>query len=68
MSIVINEKLAQEIKVGDLVRSSNQISFQKVAPKYGDSMEVMSISLMKMDPPHQSETEVGDRKVLLLVH
>lgn len=30
MSIVINEKLAQEIKVGDLVRSSNQISFQKV--------------------------------------
>lgn len=30
MSIVITEKLAQQIKVGDLVRSSNQISFQKV--------------------------------------
>jgi len=30
MSIVITEKLAQKIKVGDLVRSCNQISFQKV--------------------------------------
>ena len=30
MSIVITEKLAEDIKVGDLVRSENQISFQKV--------------------------------------
>jgi hypothetical protein len=30
MSIVIIEKEAKEIKVGDLVRSENQISFQKV--------------------------------------
>ena len=30
MSIVITEKLSQEIKVGDLIRSSNQLSFQKV--------------------------------------
>jgi hypothetical protein len=29
MSIVITEKLAEDIKVGDLVRSENQISFQK---------------------------------------
>ena len=30
MSIVIIEKEAKEIKVGDLIRSENQISFQKV--------------------------------------
>jgi len=30
MSIVITEKLAEDIKVGDLVRSEGMISFQKV--------------------------------------
>jgi hypothetical protein len=30
MSIVITEKLAEEIKVGDLIRDTHMISFQKV--------------------------------------
>lgn len=30
MSIVITEKLAKEIKVGDLIRDTHMISFQKV--------------------------------------
>jgi hypothetical protein len=30
MSIVITEKLAEEIKVGDLIRDTRMISFQKV--------------------------------------
>ena len=30
MSIIITEKLAEDIKVGDLVRSEDMISFQKV--------------------------------------
>ena len=30
MSTVITEKLAEDVKVGDIVRSVNQISFQKV--------------------------------------
>ena len=41
MSIVIIEKLAKDIKVGDLVRDVDMISFQKVENKHNSGRQIV---------------------------